>query len=320
MEPELSSASSLKPSSKRPQATVRDNDITVLYTPLAQAGPIAADIIFVHGLQGHPRKTWQACTESSARKPSFFSLGKRRRGECEESSDTVFWPADILPDDYPNVRILTYGYDSHVSHYFKGPANKLNLSQLGRGLLNRVVGERCRSKASGRPIVFVAHSLGGLLVKEALVESKKQQPDSHKTDVYKSVQGIVFFGTPHKGSNDAKWGLILRSIASAAFDTNDKIIRVLEPDSELLDKLARDLQDIIDEGKIKICSLLESEGKTGLPIFNGKVLFPPLLGCKPRLHFLGCARFFGFFRFTKVRTSGLHPGEPHEHVPVCSKG
>jgi hypothetical protein len=94
----------------------------------------------------------------------------------------------------------------------------------------------------------------------------------------KSTQGIVFFGTPHKGSNDAKWGLILRSIASAAFATNDKIIRALEPDSELLDKLARDFQDIIDEGKIKICSLLESEGKTGLPIFNGKVLFAPLLG------------------------------------------
>jgi len=278
MEPGSGSASTLKPSSKRPRATVRDNDITVLYTPSAEAGPIAADVIFVHGLQGHPQKTWQAHTESPAGKRSFFSLGKRKRGECGELSDTVFWPADILPDDYTNVRILTYGYDSNVSRYFKGPTNKLNLSQLGEGFLNRVAGERRQAKASGRPIVFVAHSLGGLLVKEALVESKKQRPDSHKIDVYKSTQGIVFFGTPHKGSNDAKWGLILRSIASAAFDTNDKIIRALEPDSELLEKLARDFQDIIDEGKIKICSLLESEGKTGLPIFNGKVILAPLLG------------------------------------------
>jgi hypothetical protein len=251
---------------------VQKNNITVLYTPIPETDPIIADIIFVHGLQGHPRKTWEGNTEVPAEKRSFFGLGKRKRSECGELSDATFWPADILPDDYKNVRILTYGYDSHVSHYFKGPANKLNLSQLGEGLLNRVIGERRRSKATGRVIVFVAHSLGGLLVKEALVESKKQGPDSHKIDVYKSTQGIIFFGTPHKGSNDAKWGLILKSIASAVFDTNDKIVRALDPDSELLDKLARDFHDIIDEGKLKICSLLESAWKTGLPIFNGKVL------------------------------------------------
>ncbi|CZR69344.1 uncharacterized protein PAC_19244 [Phialocephala subalpina] len=261
-----------EPSCQRTRVQVRDNDITVLYTPSAEAGPIVADIIFVHGLQGHPRKTWQAHADAATGKLSFFGLGKRKRGESGEASDAIFWPADLLPDDYTNLRILTYGYDSHVSHYFKGPANKLNLSQLGEGLLNRVVGERRRSKASGRAIVFVAHSLGGLLVKEALVESKKHGPDSPKIDVYKSTQGVVFFGTPHKGSNDAKWGLLLRSIASAAFDTNDKIIRTLEPDSELLDKLARDFQDIADEGKLKVCSLLESAGKTGLPIFNSKVV------------------------------------------------
>lgn len=273
MGPRSGSDSISRPSFTRSATPVHDTDITVLYTPSPQAGPIVADVIFVHGLQGHPKKTWQVRSESPTRKPSFFDLGKRYRGENDKLSDALFWPADILPDDHPNVRILTYGYDSHVSHYFKGPGSKLNLSQLGEGLLNRVVGERRRSKSSGRPIVFVAHSLGGLLVKEALVESKKQRPDSDKLDVYKSTQGIVFFGTPHRGSNDAKWGLNLKSIAGVIFDTNDKIIRALELDSELLDRISRDFLDIVDEGKINICSLLESEGKTGLPVFNGKVFF-----------------------------------------------
>ena len=121
------------------------------------------------------------------------------------------------------------------------------------------------------------------------MESKKQGFQSNKSDVFKSTRGVVFFGTPHKGSNDAKWGQLIRSIASAAFDTNDKIIRALEPDSELLDKLARDFQDILDEDNLKVCSLLESAGKTGLPVFNGKVgslcknkayiLFSHSLGC-----------------------------------------
>jgi hypothetical protein len=135
-------------------------------------------------------------------------------------------------------------------------------------------------------------------VKEALVESRKQGQDSSKMDVCKSTQAIIFFGTPHKGSNDAKWGLILKAIASAAFDTNDKVLRALEPDSELLDKLARDFQDIVDEGKLKICSLLESAGKTGLPIFNGKVM-AQFFSRISFSHLLGCARLFGFFRIPK---------------------
>ncbi|KAE8448906.1 hypothetical protein EG329_008702 [Mollisiaceae sp. DMI_Dod_QoI] len=274
MEPPANPASisDRKSSCKQPRIVIREDDITVLYTPSSEAEPIVADIIFVHDLQGHPRKTWQANMQATASKRRLFGLGKSKGKDCVDSSDPVFWPADLLADDYKNVRILTYGYDSHVSHYFKGPANKLNLTQLGQGLLNRVVGERRRSRVSGRAIVFVAHSLGGLLVKEALVESKKQGPTSNKTDVYKSTQGVIFFGTPHKGSNDAKWGLIFQTIVSAVVDTNEKLIRTLELDSELLDKLARDFQDIIDEGNLKICSLLESRGKTGLPVFNGKAL------------------------------------------------
>lgn len=166
---------------------------------------------------------------------------------------------------------MTYGYDSHVSRYFKGPASKLNLSQLAEGLLNKVAGEREQSTCGTRPLIFVAHSLGGLLVKEVLVESKKQIHDSNKAAVYKSTQAVIFFGTPHRGSDDAKWGLIFRAIVSTTFDTNDKILRALEPDNEVLDKLARDFQDILDEDRLRVCSFLESAGKIGLPVFNGKV-------------------------------------------------
>jgi hypothetical protein len=257
-------------SSHRPSVRVREDDLTVLYTPPSEA--IIADIIFVHGLQGHARRTWEFKGDSS-NKPGFFGLlsRKRKAEEINQDSPSLFWPEALLPDDYQNLRVLTYGYDSHVSHYFNGPASKLNLSQLAEGLLNRVAGEREHSNCADRPIIFVAHSLGGLLVKEALVESKKQLNNSFKAAVYKYTPGIIFFGTPHRGSDDAKWGLILSTIASAAFDTNNKVVRVLGPDSEVLDKLARDFQDIIDDGRLNICSLLESAGKTGLPIFHGKV-------------------------------------------------
>ena len=256
---------------------VQEHDLTLLYQPSQK--PIFADVIFVHGLQGHPRKTWESRAGVVASpKPAqqrglvnrLFRTGRQLETESQEPA-SIFWPEDLLRVDHTDIRILTYGYDSNVTHYFKGPTNKLNLSQHGEALLNRVAGERQRSNCAGRHIIFVAHSLGGLLVKEALVEARKQVNDSSKLDVYNSTQGIIFFGTPHRGSNDAQWGLLLSTIVSAAFDTNKTILRTLDPDDERLDKLARDFQDILDSGKLRIGSLLESAGKTGLPVFNGKV-------------------------------------------------
>ena len=231
-------------------AEVPEYGLTVLYQP--EGRNPSADIIFVHGLQGHPQRTWQSSKDS-----------------C--SPRAIYWPRDLLSHDRGDARILTYGYDSRISHFFTGPANQMNISQHGEALLNSVAGERLRSKLQGRPIIFVAHSLGGLLVKEALIESKKQQYNPGKTDIYASTQAIVFFGTPHMGSNDVKWGLLVQRIASVAFNTNGKILRGLGVDSELLDRLARDFQDVLDSGKLRVCSFQEAVGKAGLPIFNGKV-------------------------------------------------
>ena len=58
------------------------------------------------------------------------------------------------------------------------------------------------------------------------------------------------------------------------FDINKSILRDLDPSSgsPTLDTLVNDFNDLIDQEDIRVCTLQESAGKSGLSLFNGKVI------------------------------------------------
>ena len=55
-----------------------------------------------------------------------------------------------------------------------------------------------------RPIIFVGHSLGGLVIKQALITAREHEHTLSEDDEYakilRNTVGIVFLGTPHRGS------------------------------------------------------------------------------------------------------------------------
>jgi len=59
------------------------------------------------------------------------------------------------------------------------------------------------------PIIFVAHSLGGLVVKQALVTAKNN--DDYKK-IREATVGLVFFAVPHRGGHGASLGTIAKNI------------------------------------------------------------------------------------------------------------
>lgn len=152
------------------------------FTLLAEGQSPIADLFFVHGLQGHPRKTWtyqppyHRETKRQGDPPkSKYGIGRKissafGRSKKVESSNTnpssleVYWPMDLLPYDFPNIRIFTYGYDSKVTHWFKGPAMQLDIYSYGESLLNGV--EARRREDPRRRLIFIVHSLGGLIIKD----------------------------------------------------------------------------------------------------------------------------------------------------------
>lgn len=135
--------------------------------------------MFVHGLRGHPRKTWKsapAATERSSdpakKRKGFKSLFKRKSTDPSATEDqaeasasqapNVFWPEEFLASDIPQAQVWTYGYNADVIGDFFQANNKNSISQHGRDLSVRLE----RVFEDDRPIAFVAHSLGGIIVKD----------------------------------------------------------------------------------------------------------------------------------------------------------
>lgn len=96
-------------------------------------------MVFVHGLQGHPKKTWTAKCELDTTTSASSNHGvsksrnilgtiRRRLGPssgCDQTAiHEVFWPESLLPQHCPSARIMTWGYDSVITKFFGGPSNQ----------------------------------------------------------------------------------------------------------------------------------------------------------------------------------------------------
>jgi pimeloyl-ACP methyl ester carboxylesterase len=131
------------------------------------------DVVFVHGPFGHARRTW---THPSG----------------------AYWPQDFLPNDLPNVRVMTFGYAASPERYWDGHALSYVLK-----LMRELVAIRKDTKTTQNPLLFVAHSMGGLIVQEALRLSKEAH-DQHR-QVERCTQGLILMGVPIAGGTIASW-------------------------------------------------------------------------------------------------------------------
>jgi hypothetical protein len=75
------------------------------------------------------------------------------------TADNKFWLKDFLPLRIPNARVLLFSYNSKVTI----GSNLMGIEDHARNLLLRLDGKR--SDDPNRPLLFVAHSLGGIVVK-----------------------------------------------------------------------------------------------------------------------------------------------------------
>ncbi|KAF2738673.1 hypothetical protein EJ04DRAFT_520028 [Polyplosphaeria fusca] len=197
--------------------------------------------------RGHSRKTW---------------LYEPRAISFRSKSPACYWPADFLPSDFPSCRILTYGYDSRVSHCFSGSANQTNILSHARAFVDEFEEEQ---------------RLGGLLLKAILRHaSDGLGPGSNIiNNMCKSLIGTIFLGTPHRGSDYARLGQTVTLAAKALqFDRSTSLLRDMKVDSSILEVLNDSFLKVVNTHQFLLVTIEEGRG-LGIPLIaRGKVVPP----------------------------------------------
>ncbi|KAK4182502.1 hypothetical protein QBC35DRAFT_457232 [Podospora australis] len=214
--PRTTPQSAVSPEASVPQVRAGSTAPVAVFDPPAHGLKIVAegidptvDIVAIHGLNGHRHKTWTA-------------------------SNGVHWLRDLLPDYIPHARIFCWGYDANT--HASSQVSCQYLYDHARTLITDLCMERKLSDSMERPIIFVAHSLGGIVVKSALIHSdaaRRGALEEHRS-IKTSTYGVVFMGTPHQGGNGVQLGRLLVNVASLFVSANDRVLRHLERDSEWL--------------------------------------------------------------------------------------
>ncbi|EJP61137.1 vegetative incompatibility protein HET-E-1 [Beauveria bassiana ARSEF 2860] len=180
-------------------------------------GEASFEIVAVHGLGAHPEKTW------TSQAPS--------RSTNSEERSRVHLLRDLLKHDFPKARILAFAHNS--DWLMNAPVTTAQL--IGERLLDGLVKHRRKHRCV--PIVFIGHSFGGIIIKEALCKSGEDTKE-----IVDSTSGILFLGTPHQGSPMSLFGILAARISSV-FGSSMGLLLSL---SSHRDKLS-DLDERFDE-------------------------------------------------------------------------
>ncbi|KAI0479955.1 hypothetical protein F4859DRAFT_454711 [Xylaria cf. heliscus] len=276
--------------------------LTLLHAPTGEANlqqTPTVNIIFVHGLRGHPRKTWEYLSPvqrdiggaketgfdiNPAQKGGLFNSIKRKFVRLDTPSrhslpvagssyptsgnETIYWPASSLPSVVPRAKIWTYGYNADVSGKLFQANTQNSILEHGNDFMVKVE----RALRNELPIIFVAHSLGGLVVKVAINKMQSSIDDRYQ-QLSRRIRAVVFCGSPHRGSDAAAWGKLATNLcAMALMDTNSRLLSDLQVDSRILRLVQDDFLKALHRAPLRIHSFQEGRALTGVKGLDSKVV------------------------------------------------
>jgi len=238
------------------------------------------DVVFIHGLLGGVFFTWRQHDKVKQRSWSDLRL-------VGDQSYTYCWPRDWLSQDGldDRVRVIGVDFDSYISQWGNScpeESFKNNLADRSAEILDKL--RQCG--VGQRPVIFVGHSMGGLVAKKMLLQAQAEQDN----DLVDNTKGIMFFSTPHLGSSVAKLNSATKFFFFPSTEVND-----LEENSPQLVDLNQNFKNLVKE-------------KEDLRIISfGEALTTPMFGID--------------MTFVSPESSNLEIGEHYQikanHLNVC---
>ena len=143
-------------------------------------------VIFIHGLSGTICQAWT----------------------YQSSNSKVFWPP-WLEEDIPGIALWLVGYPAAKTNW---GGYGISITDRANNILARLLAEPSLTDGN---IVFISHSLGGLIVEQILRSAQRDaDSDTRAEEFLARVKRVAFLGTPHRGSYLARivvgWRLFFR--------------------------------------------------------------------------------------------------------------
>ena len=183
------------------------------------------DVVFVHGLTGDPQATW-----------------KSKEG---------FWP-DWLADDHPDVRVCAFGYPaSKMKKWINKELDIFELAKLATEFL-------CGNGFYKRPIIFITHSLGGIITKLVLNHCHGSSDEQAAALATRTIR-VMFIATPHSAPS------LSRVIKRELPDWSSPHITALSGETTLLESIREAYgKYVVSNSLLKNIAYYESQKLAGL--------------------------------------------------------
>ncbi|XP_038621649.1 protein SERAC1 [Tachyglossus aculeatus] len=214
--------------------------VFVLHPQCRSSQPIKADVLFIHGLLGAAFKTWRQQDSDQSQNEKISE---------EKEGYTQCWPKTWLATDCPALRIISVEYDTQLSDWkAKCPVenHRKSIAYRSNELLNKL-------KAAGvgdRPVIWISHSMGGLLVKKMLVEASK---NPEMNPLINNTRGIIFYSVPHHGSQLAEYSVNVRYLLFPSVE-----VKELSKDCPALKKLHNDFLTFAQDRNFQVLNFVET--------------------------------------------------------------
>jgi len=212
----------------------------------AGGGDPRLNVVFLHGLGGDPITTWR--------------------------NDNGFnWPNE-LAEELPGLAVYSIGYPGDKASWNSG----WPIAQVAVAILDRLISDRIL-RTTNTPIIFICHSLGGLIVKKLILTAESDRgQDAQKRKFLNRVAGVVFLATPHAGS-------FMATIARQFHWFVSNSLSDLGANDENLRDLSVSYRNWVadDRARIRHRVYYETRGVFGAPPVDATSADPGITGVRP---------------------------------------